>query len=67
MIRMLSVHFCLEDIILAMLTHETPKPFILILENIIPCHHDKLLYGLILESMSSCVYCYVIIAINPIR
>ena len=48
MIRMQSAP-CLEEIILPMLTHEALNPSILILENIISCHSDKLVCGLILE------------------
>ena len=48
MIRMLSAP-CLDEIILPMLTHEALNPSILILENIISCHSDKLVCGLILE------------------
>jgi hypothetical protein len=47
---------CMEEIILPMLTHEALNPSILIVENIISCRSDKLVYGLILKCMSSYVY-----------
>ena len=63
MIRMQSAP-CLEEIILPMLTYEALNPSILIVENIISCHSDKLVYGHILECMSSYVYAIIAIMIS---
>jgi len=54
----------MEEIILPMLTHEALNPSILIVENIISCRSDKLVYGLILECMSSYVYAIITIMIS---